>query len=1503
MANVISSFPSINPLAVMLLFILIPPIIILVVIWMIWKNYHWRGTFLNKFVSNLGVVLNHHAPLVTCVNLSLGILLFLNQGAYVLNNYDTTSDIKYYLRVDRPEFVNYNVIFNAQALNSITAIRLQANIGFGRRLAADDDGSSNPTNLLNFIYHLSDWTDITGEQQLINICKTEQNIFKNLPCLENQYDYTFKSFISDYMNTTTCQFLDSYDQTRGQIGYFANSQYFSDRTMYSSINSPILISYFRMGSCGDVYNSNEFIQSINAQAVGDTMVVPASSAYLAEDLTSATDDLQQVMFYSGLAAFIFLVFSVRGVIVAIATLFCVALSLLNGAALLDQFGYTSISVFDTTSLLVVLSIGAGFVHLYGAAWRHTVKRGKNASPQCLMRIFGTVGKGNLLTFLACCLAFFALGNAPVIFMSQMGYFIGISMLVFFVSFHYIIVPMWVWTSWYVIPAKYHNNWRIFRQKYFRCLMSRHEDVHVHHHHHRGEGERGLVLARHGHSGDDGDDAMYNSDEGSDQESSVSSASVVAAVVAADQVRFASDTEGAQAVQATPAGGHYDEMGNFIADDYADDYEISHNDDDAVVPAATSTVEDGATTAAAAVVNDDDTEEDDDEWSCTWAGICRGKRPVKMLGFFMLLATVFLILLSAVQSQQIMKTNFAYARLIDSDTNLATVLQVFQYYRGDVFYAVDDDNSATITVPFAGSPAPSYSPTFNPTVAGNPTASPTLRPTVSSRPTVAPSHRPTLSPTIAPTTDSGDPAAVYTDYHVTGCWGLGASKAAYDAGADPEFSYDSFRDYMSKNNNGLLGDMASVCEYVDANRDSLDVHPDWNRTRDCIYNQVFQIYNSNNTFISYSLEKSVANAVFLWGTTVDTSPSMVGLYSNETNQATLPVWVCANFSGRSYVDTFNNHKSYGLKLRGKWEDVFYKHGSANAKASGISVVVSSTEFTYPLLGTYITTQVEYQAFVFIIGFPILLLLFTAFDYGLTVFGVMGFFTIYLLTIFIGLSLISTTLNLGDVVALVILIPYMVCFNIHLITCYMSNRTLEFRKTGRVEPDIQFLSPTLLKTQRYMFKALIGPLLLGVLAAIAFTESSFPILRRFGRYYIICAIVAYLFSVTIQPFLLAFTCKCSVCTFDYIEDEEELPPSSPPPPPPPPPLVDRPPRTLTRRTTQDPGLARPGSQFAMNSVYNNSSQFAMNNDIRGVELSDMPTAGRAGGTRSVASRTGSVVSVTDPQYGEYGVPMPAPVYEGYDNQIPANAVHLGTTSEYMMVPPQQQPQPLGISYVSQSSPQQHPQQGYDYAYGGGNYQQVQQVDEYGRPIQMMPVQQIRSPPGPGVGMGGRGIRHIPSRMQPPPAASQSQYFYSSPSAAAALQEESVDGDSYAYSAPQGGGSQYQSSAHRQMFLPPSNRMPQQQQPPPPTSSPSFYSNRRAATSMYMPNELQQQQQPYPQNVGGRPPLQYAPAPNPNMSQYMMQQPPAAAGYAQQQQLQQQRRYGSQYQMGSEYPDNGY
>jgi uncharacterized membrane protein YgcG len=1505
MVNVVEAFPSVDPLAVMLLYILLPPIFALIMIWLVWKRYKWRGGFGKKLISNLGVVLNHYAPLVTIINVCLATLLFINQGAIVMNKIAVTGDMKYYLNVNRPEFVNYATIFNAQALNSIRAIRQGVHLPSARRAlytASPHASYGKPTDIMNFVYHLGDFGDILSENNLVNVCRTERNLIQNLPCLglEEYESYAFRSFIAKQFNTSTCEFLTSYEDTRSKIGYSPYSNFFYDRAMYSDTHSPVLISYLRLGTCGQDYTTNEFVNLVNDYGVGGTRVVVASYHHFKTQLLNETDNMATVMFYSTLLAFIFLVLSVRGVVVAVATIGCVVLSLTCAAAMVTHYNFVGFSVFNSVALIVLLSVGAGFVHLYGAAWRHTVKRGTNASPQCLIDIFGAVGTGNLITFFACCLAFYSISTSPLVFLSQMGYVLGTAMIVFFFSFHYIIVPLWVWTSWYVLPRSFHNALRVCRQKYcFVCLITKHK----HHRHHLtaagSEAEPGVPLdrvadrnsltrdarenrysrtiegynsrsrSRSSSSGSDSGSGSYSSYSDSNSDSSVSdrgarpqrgrgagagagvsanrkpASAAVAAVVPVDQVRFAPAAAGdrSQLVEAVaavaweedtvgPEGDGGDNGGYEEAPDVEDGgatRRAGGGGGNGGGGGGSSGNQQTPHAIGAAAYNQPDDPPTNDEEAATrttswWSYICtlRGKRPLKFFGLIMIGVTVFLILLTAFLSKGIMTTDFGASKLIDSPGNLADAMTVFRYFRSDIFMAVDDENAATIELFGSPTRAPTRVPTARPSVFHNPSASPTFKPTVSSKPTVGPTMEPSMLPTPSPTASSGDfiPPNEYMDYRVMGCWGLTTRRRHVDTAEEPNFHYYSFKDYMIGDNTasssgagGLLDDMVSICDYVESERSYLNVHPEWNRTRDCISNQFYAMKDSSY-FNSYNIsQKTVANVLTAWGLTYDTATTLVGLYSNETSQSTIPVWVCANFSARTYVPSFHSKKSMGVEMRSRWENAFAEHGSTNANRFGVNTMVASSVFTWQLFGLYMTSQVYYVAIVFIIGFFLLLLVFTKIDFGLTFFGMLGMLCIYFITIFLGVNNISKVLDLSDIVALIVVVPFMVGFTSYLIMEYITNRIIYERKkkSAARRNKNKFYSLALRKTQRYMLKALTGPLIFAILVCLPFAQSSLPPLRRVAQYYMICSVVAYLYVVFVQPYMLAFACKSSVCTFTFFEeeDDEEEERNAPPP-------------SEFHNSIEMVPMEEHQLQMQQQQEYGHADEQLLYSDGRRVG-----GAGRRGGGSSVASSTDGLVPQQYMGRSQYIVAPPG--YGGADPEFDEYGRPLQMQPVQLMAP---QPQPQTV-YVQAPPPPQ-------IVYAG--HQPLQQTRSMYVPApQLVPMQASQSmyipaqPQRPQAGYPQLQPMQVMLPAQPQPQ-QQQQYYYPQQQLPVYNEQEEEEeeyydeDEEYADENTQGGGGggedDYYSSPYRQTFLPP--QPPQQQhqhhlQQP----TPSFYSNGRGST----------------------------------------------------------------------------
>mmetsp|Transcript_31225 Transcript_31225/g.52208 ORF Transcript_31225/g.52208 Transcript_31225/m.52208 type:complete len:1462 (+) Transcript_31225:102-4487(+) len=1287
MSEYISAFPSVNTVAMFMFFVVIPPVIVGCTMRMVWHRYHWRGGFWKRVVSNFAVVLNHYSPLLVIVNLFLAIIVFLNQGAFVLNYYVISSDVKYYLRVDRPEFDYFNAIFNAQALNSVRAIRQQTSLNFRRRLqTVDDDVEVDlQASPLNFLYHYESFENVLDEQSLVDICFTELNIKTNVSCLTHNTTGVFNShhsFMPTVFDTNTCEFLIDYNSARPYFGNAVYEKFFSDGTMYSAATSPVVISYSYMNECGNQYDRHEFAELLSNHTVGDIKVAFASFEFLNSEFRDATEDARSVVFWSTIFAYIFLVFSCRGFITSLVTLFCIGLSVVNGAAMLPWLGYDDFSTFNVMGFLVMYAIGCGYVHFYGVAWRHEVKRGKNASVHSILEIFDTVGAGNLLTFFACILAFFTAATARMIFMSQIGFFLGFSIITYFIAFHYIVIPVWVWTSWYCLPESWHHNWRIFRQKYCFCLLvSKHEHhsvtgpQHTHHHHHD-----------HHHQPDSNSVSSSGSSSSSSSSSGSSSASesVVAAVVAPDQVRFVSEGE-SKTVEATAVPTHVDADGNEIAmpieDDPAELVEVgageSNRSQQQQQPEAAAPAPQEKRTLLSRL----------------------GRTPLKMFGIIMLILTLIIMILGIVLTQAKMDTRLGETRLIDAPSDLATCFEIFLNYRSDVFFAVDNDNTATIEVD-------------EDQLIQTPTAAPTpfvlFFPTPA--PTTAPSAIPTLSgvPTPAPTTHL---TRGYIDYVVTGCWGLRTSKTYYDSGVDPEFDYQSFREYTDSGD--IVKDMEALCTYVDDNRESLHIHPEWVRSRDCIYDQ-YQSVVAGGFFFNVT-NNPITTRLLVWGLQIDTSAPFIGLLGNSTGDDAIPVWICANFTARTEVNTFYRNQATGVTQRDRWEKAFYDHGSNYAASRNIGTMITSPQFTYPLLGTAVTEQIIFVAIIFSICFAGLLLLFTWLDFGITFFGAFGMYTVYIVTICCALYCVSDVLDLGDVVALMVLLPFMVCFTSHLIVEYMHNR-FYFRNGRHPDPSLQrFYSPALAKTNRYIRKALTGPVVVTILCAYPFTNAEYPLLRRLGGYFMVSAVVSWAFCLFLQPYLLSLSYRghCFDCCW---EDDED----------------DPPPRPADSGIAMVPvgggGGGTTGYQYQHQSQRGPAAPAAAGNGA------NSNTGGQPQQPYEIVDGDGNQAAEAanpphDAELEEMG-PVPIVLQDGVDvygqpviydpNMTMVDAYGQPVPYDPNLQQPPPDPAVMGGGYEAVGyDPMLMPAPGYD---------DVQQYDEYGRPLQpmMMPMQMMQPQP---------------------------------------------------------------------------------------------------------------------------------------------------------------------------------
>lgn len=93
----------------------------------------------------------------------------------------------------------------------------------------------------------------------------------------------------------------------------------------------------------------------------------------------------------------------------------------------------------------------------------------NATHQELTDIYMCSSTFIFLSLLTCILAFFSMVISPFVFVSQMGYFLALSMITFYVLFHYVIIPCWILLSQYTVSEETHDEIEQCLKVYCGCI--------------------------------------------------------------------------------------------------------------------------------------------------------------------------------------------------------------------------------------------------------------------------------------------------------------------------------------------------------------------------------------------------------------------------------------------------------------------------------------------------------------------------------------------------------------------------------------------------------------------------------------------------------------------------------------------------------------------------------------------------------------------------------------------------------------------------------------------------------------------------------------------------------------------------------------------------------------------------------------------------------------------------------------------------------------------------
>lgn len=1074
------------------------------------------------------------------------------------------------------------------------------------------------TTSLALVYHLGSWDNILLENNLVSACRTERNILKNVQCI-NLQDGT--SLLGSVFNEDTCQFTVSYQEALETITLSDNSDYVEDNVDPSNPVSAVIGSLFKVGSCDDM-STDSFESQLSAQSVGDVETVYISSTFITKAFEDAIYNGVYVSAIALIFGSIYIFLSVQGLLATIMTLYSILVSVVNAAAVLIDFEYGTFSAFNVLSVFILIGVGGNAVVMFGAAWREVVPRGATPTVIHFIHVYNKISRPICFTVCAAAISLFSKLISPVIVISQLGAFMGVSVLVFYLCYHIIIIPVWITTGWFHFPKSYHD---AIDQHINYLTCQKNDD---------GEEQQQLITDEE-HAYDpilerpsafnpavidpssnpepnssnvvldsqgnpvyvipstavvelDSDDEEYYHEEGEAGNPANNTGEEAQRGQNREQRRKnklkytrptllrqiadfltkkeANDLNNFTQNSAPTGDRFYSPIvqeapgGNYIQENSSAHGMTSSIDGTNIIRYPVTTITPTAPSTSNVVTIERKKK-------------LKEKFVVKGFSCCIFIITLLGLLLIAYLMVIKYELDLGIPQLFPEDSNMGQVLYIVKNYKPSLLSSIDSAGSVTVITT-----DPTFQPTLAPTdrFTPRPTFNPTATPTIFSTPpptiyvTNPPTFTaaPTISPTLYPTSfyTSAPKNNTYTDYTINTCWGLSSSKRYKDSDVNVTYDGQIFSSYV---NHGLIDDLENFCIYINNNRKSLNINPSWNMESDCIYNQYIETYYSIPPFY-----RNVTNALLYWASLSTTSSKLLGVEDSDTPtiDPAIPsvriTWLCANFSARTYVSSLIDNPDLAEDIQNRWEDAIGTYGSQYAAQYGVEVIVSSDEFSFPLLAKEVLLSIILAILISTIGFFGLLVWFSWADIFLILLGTLGMIAIFAIAICCHLYIFSATVDLLDVVVLIAIIGIVVDLPIHYILHYMMERDRRrhlkrrWRRKQRLltnpnnqdqsqaESEIEdedednedeitlyeqerqlSLNPALHDTNQYMRFSLLHLLVLTLICGIPLLFATFVLLQKTGQYIVIIAVVSYLFSIFILPYLLAFGFRTNITKWFY------------------------------------------------------------------------------------------------------------------------------------------------------------------------------------------------------------------------------------------------------------------------------------------------------------------------------------------------------------------------------------
>eukprot|EP01038_Epipyxis_sp_PR26KG_P012680 gene12680-17002_t len=950
----LSDFPSISPIYACVAFLLLPIIPLVIFVWICkHKSSNLHGVY---------IYLYRYSSYVAFGNLFLALILTVNQGSFLVrhyeNGFDLNQNVDYYMKTNTVTSYGVETLDAATISNSLAIKMFTTSTGDTLTTSNESD------DILRIIYHYSkgnkhQFSNVLTRTNLLSVCNTEKNILAGLTCLDTSY---YRSIMPDLFDMDTCSLKASYSSTIASIDRYQNEIYLSDSSYLTAqsttenIQSEVLISYFKIGSCHTMTN-NDFQTELSKYNVGNIDMLFSSSHFN----KNAMNAMQYRVMKYGLGSLalgsLYFISTVRGFICAVITIIGLVAASLAAITLLPYFGYSSISFLNVIGFLISAVLGMSSIQLFGSSWRGSLKIGTTPTVTSMHFAFTTYNSTIFATYFIAIVSSFSCSFSSSVIISQLGIFTGFSLFFFYFMMYYVIVPMWIFNSWFVLPSSWHTF--CIRNSYACCsAIQCNKNVGLDDENFEFEDDiEGSQPYRSKSPDNNRMDLDFESkSDHSDFNHSVKRANRTSQLIAISQesdhlsdhfesVHFQSSASKTQ-LELQNKNEQNLVRSNINNNNKSNKLNSKINNKNIIQSAENDLSFSTIYASEEDVLNNDDKNLADD--------MCGGKRPLKCLAFIVLFTLtaglVALMYFTALKFEM----DYRIPNFYDHNSNIGLLQTINSNYRHDIFLKSQGIiNYAAIPPTSQPTAYPTAIPTIRPTVApSGPSVTPTSIPSSSHRKLKELENNPALinlNPSLrgirshrldshirSLATDDTVNVVDYTDYSINYCYGLSYEKtnnpntesffyqSDFSTYQDDKLTViyenvDTFKSYL--NDGGFEQDSLTLCNYIETNRVELNVHPDWNKESDCLYYQYNTTKLNYGDYLSDNLNHTVTTSeVLLYMSSLDHMKSnLMGVSksnNNNNNNSTIgldllrnydPLWICSNISMRTYLSSLMNTK--------------------------------------------------------------------------------------------------------------------------------------------------------------------------------------------------------------------------------------------------------------------------------------------------------------------------------------------------------------------------------------------------------------------------------------------------------------------------------------------------------------------------------------------------------------------------------------------------------------------